>query len=104
MLCAGGESQEILTFIYSWRWRNLVLRIRGLMANMWMYSFFGEQEGDFELVIRSIAAVKEEVEVRYRDDPDVGTSGGRGREEKFNCADEARMVGLDLRCICEVIG
>jgi hypothetical protein len=33
-------------------------------------SFFGEQEGDFELAIRSIAAVKEDGELPYRDDPD----------------------------------
>jgi hypothetical protein len=39
-----------------------------------MDSLFGEQEGDFGLVIRSIAAVKEEVESRYRDDPDAETS------------------------------
>ncbi len=36
-------------------------------------SFFGEQEGDFELVIRSISAVAEELGPPYRDDPDGGT-------------------------------
>jgi hypothetical protein len=39
-----------------------------------MNSFFGEQKGDFELVIRSIAAVKEEAEGRYRDGPDAAMS------------------------------
>jgi hypothetical protein len=35
-------------------------------------SFFGDQEGDFELGIRSIAAVKKES--AYRDDPDMRRS------------------------------
>jgi hypothetical protein len=51
-------------------------------ANIWT-SFFGEQEGDFELVIRSITVVKDDVEVRYRDDPDARTSM-EGEDEKRN--------------------
>jgi len=45
-----------------------------LGEDYYLRSFFGKQEGDFELVIRSIAAGKEEVEAQYRDDPDAGTS------------------------------
>jgi hypothetical protein len=43
-------------------------------------SFFGDQEGDFKLGIRSIAAVKKE-ESAYRDDPDMRRSM-EGEDEK----------------------
>jgi hypothetical protein len=56
-------------------------------------SFFSEQEGDFELVIRSIAAVKEEVEVRYRDDLDARTSM-EGVDEKRNSVVPTRQGWL----------
>ena len=49
---------------------------RVLMAG----SFFGEQEGDFALAIRSIAAVAKS-ESAYRDDPNVRRSI-EGVEEK----------------------
>jgi hypothetical protein len=45
-------------------------------------SFFGEEEGDFELVIRSIVVVKREVEAQYRDDRDAGTSMEGGDEKR----------------------
>jgi hypothetical protein len=58
-----------------------------------MDSFFGEQEGDFELVIGSISAVKEEVESRYRDDPDAETSM-EGVDEKRHSIVPARQGWL----------
>jgi hypothetical protein len=63
-----------------------------------MYSFFDRQEGDFKLVIRSIAAVK--AEARYRDDPEGRINRGRRREGTLSWIDEAKLVGLDLWCMC----
>jgi len=62
-----------------------------------MYSFFDKQEGDFQLVIRSIAAMMEEAEARYRDDPEGRISNrGRRREGTLSWIHEARLVRLDL--------
>jgi hypothetical protein len=41
-----------------------------MRADIELDSFFREQEGDFELTIRSIAAIEEEVEAPYRDNLD----------------------------------
>jgi hypothetical protein len=58
-----------------------------------MYSFFDEQEGDFQLVIRSIAAVKEEAEARYRHDP-KGRISIEGGDEKGHSVGSTRQGWL----------
>lgn len=52
-------------------------------------SFFGDQEGDFEMVIRSIAAVKKE-DSAYRDDPHTRRSM-EGVDEKRRSPGQARQ-------------
>jgi hypothetical protein len=46
-----------------------------------MDSFFGEREGDFELTVRPIAAVEDDIELPYRDNPDRRRSM-EGMDEK----------------------
>jgi hypothetical protein len=58
-------------------------------------SFFGEQEGDFELTIRSIAAVKKGSEsAPYRDDPEIRSSL-EGVDEKWGRPVPARQGWFD---------
>jgi len=55
-----------------------------------MYSFFDKQEGDFQLIIRSIAAMMEEAEARYRDDPE-GRISIEGGDEKGHSVGSTRQ-------------
>ncbi|GLA61461.1 hypothetical protein AtubIFM54640_001980 [Aspergillus tubingensis] len=56
-------------------------------------SFFGEQEGDFELEIEWIRGIKKEKE-RYRDDPNDFEDDGEYNDEKhFSDDEESRGLG-----------
>ncbi|PYH32239.1 CIA30 family protein [Aspergillus neoniger CBS 115656] len=55
-------------------------------------SFFGEQEGDFELEIEWIRGIKKEKE-RYRDDPNDFDDGEYYDEKRFSDDQESRGLG-----------